>query len=170
MDLKTYIRDIPDFPKKGVVFKDITPLLQNPGVFNAAIYQMYEKVKDKKYDYVVSIESRGFLFGAPLALKLGTGFIPVRKAGKLPYRTKETTATKEYGKDKLYIHEDAIQYGNSVLIVDDLLATGGTAEAVAKLVEEMGGHVDGMLFLIELSFLNGRQKLEKYPVTSIIQY
>lgn len=170
MDLKRYIRDVPDFPKKGIVFKDITPLLQNQQAFNQAIYQMYEKVQDKKVDYVVSVESRGFIFGAPLALKLGAGFIPIRKPGKLPYRVKEATYMKEYGEDKLCIHEDAIQHGSTVLIVDDLLATGGTIETTAKLVEDMGGVVEQILFLIELSFLKGREKIQKYPVTSILVY
>lgn len=170
MDLKKFIRDVPNFPKKGIVFKDITPLLQNPDAFNDAIFQLYDKVKHHKFDYVVSLESRGFIFGAPLALKLGAGFIPVRKPGKLPYRVKEATYEKEYGQDKLAIHEDAIQFGSSVLIVDDLLATGGSAEATARLIEELGGRVDQMLFLIELGFLNGRQKLTKYKVESIMAY
>lgn len=170
MDLKKYIRDVPDFPKKGVVFKDITPLLQNPMAFNNAVIQMFQKVKDHEFDYVVSIESRGFIFGAPLALKLGAGFIPVRKPGKLPYKTREAPCMKEYGEDKLCVHEDAIQYGNSVLIVDDLLATGGTIEATAKLIEDMGGKVEQLLFLIELAFLKGREKLQGYPLTSLITY
>jgi len=127
-------------------------------------------VKHQKYDYVVSMESRGFIFGAPLALKLGCGFVPIRKPGKLPYRTKEATCEKEYGKDTLCIHEDAIPYGSSVLIVDDLLATGGTVEAAAKLIRDVGGRVDGALFLLELSFLKGRDKLYPTPVTSIITY
>ena len=129
-----------------------------------------EKVKDKKVDYVVSMEARGFIFGAPLALKLGAGFVPIRKPGKLPYRTKEASYMKEYGEDKLCIHEDAIPFGSSVLIVDDLLATGGTVETTAKLVEEVGGHIEQILFLVELGFLNGREKLMKYPITSIISY
>jgi adenine phosphoribosyltransferase len=170
MDLKKYIRDVPDFPKKGIIFKDITPLLQNSAAFSDAVFQMYEKVKHQKFDYVVSMESRGFLFGAPLALKLGAGFIPVRKPGKLPYKVKEATCVKEYGEDKLCIHEDAIPYGSSVLIVDDLLATGGTVETTAKLVTDVGGRVEHMLFLIELTFLKGRDKLRPYQVTSIIQY
>ncbi len=152
------------------MFKDITPLLQNSSAFNQAIIEMYHRVKDKKIDYVVSMEARGFIFGAPLALKLGAGFIPVRKPGKLPYRTKEGTCMKEYGEDKLCIHEDAFPFGSSVLIVDDLLATGGTVETTAKLVEGLGAHVDGLLFLIELGFLNGRQKLQKYDVMSLIAY
>jgi len=170
MDLKKYIRDVPDFPKKGVIFKDITPLLQNAEAFNHAIYQMYERVKHQKFDYVVSMESRGFLFGAPLALKLGCGFVPIRKPGKLPWKTKEGVCTKEYGEDKLCIHEDAIPYGSSVLIVDDLLATGGTVETAVKLITDTGGRVEGALFLVELTFLKGRDKLYPIPVTSIIQY
>lgn len=170
MDLKKYIRDIPDFPQKGVVFKDITPLLQNAEAFNDAIFQMYERIKRQEFDYVVSVESRGFILGAPLALKLGAGFIPIRKPGKLPYKVKEISCMKEYGEDKLCMHEDAIPYGSSVLIVDDLLATGGTVETAAKLVEEVGGRVDQLLFLIELTFLKGREKLHQYPVGSIIVY
>ena len=131
---------------------------------------MYERIKHHKFDYVVSMESRGFIFGAPLALKLGAGFIPIRKPGKLPYKVKEGTCTKEYGKDKLCIHEDAIPYGSSVLMVDDLLATGGTMETATKLVTDVGGRVEHILFLIELTFLRGREKLKQYPVTSIIQY
>jgi adenine phosphoribosyltransferase len=170
MDLKNYIRDIPDFPNEGIIFKDITPLLQNADAFNQAIIEMYHKVKDKKIDYVVSMEARGFIFGAPLALKLGAGFIPIRKPGKLPYRIKEAVCMKEYGEDKLCIHEDAVQYGSNVLIVDDLLATGGTVETTAKLVEEIGGKVEGLLFLVELSFLKGRDKLQKYEINSLITY
>jgi adenine phosphoribosyltransferase len=170
MELKKYIRDVPDFPKKGIIFKDITPLLQNAEAFNNAIFQMYERVKDHKFDYVVSLESRGFLFGAPLALKLGCGFIPIRKPGKLPYKTKEAACSKEYGSDKLCIHEDAIPYGSSILLVDDLLATGGSAETAIKLITEAGGRVEATLFLIELTFLKGREKLHPYPVSSIIIY
>jgi len=170
MDLKRYIRDIPDFPKEGINFKDITPLLQNQAAFNAAIFQMYEKVKDKKIDYVVSMEARGFIFGAPLALKLGVGFVPIRKPGKLPYKVKEASCMKEYGEDKLCIHEDAIPFGSSVLIVDDLLATGGTVEASAKLVNEVGGKIVGLLFLIELTYLNGKEKLGDYVVDSLVSY
>jgi adenine phosphoribosyltransferase len=170
MDLKQFIRDIPDFPKKGIVFKDITPLLQNSDAFNHAIYEMYNKVKEKEFDYVVSMEARGFIFGAPLALKLGAGFVPVRKSGKLPYKVKEGACQKEYGKDKLCIHEDAVQYGSSVLIVDDLLATGGTVETTAKLVEEVGGRVNQILFLVELDALKGREKLQGYMVDSVLHY
>ena len=170
MDLKNFIRDIPDFPKEGIVFKDITPLLQDSEAFNDAIIQLYEKVKDKKIDYVVSMEARGFIFGAPLALKLGAGFVPIRKPGKLPFKTKEATCVKEYGEDKLCIHEDAIPYGSTVLIVDDLLATGGTVETTAKLVEEVGGRIEGLLFLVELTFLKGREKLQKYEVTALLEY
>ncbi len=169
-DLKKYIRDVPDFPKKGIVFKDITPLLQNADALNHAIFQMYDRVKHQKFDYVVSMESRGFIFGAPLALKLGAGFVPIRKPGKLPYRIKEAACSKEYGKDTLCIHEDAISYGSSVLIVDDLLATGGTAETAKKLITDAGGRVEQMLFLVELTFLKGRDKLYPTPVTSIVQY
>jgi adenine phosphoribosyltransferase len=170
MDIKNYIRDVPNFPKEGIMFKDITPLLQNADAFNQSVIEMYNRVKDKKVDYVVSMEARGFIFGAPLALKLGAGFIPIRKPGKLPYRVKEAICMKEYGEDKLCIHEDAVPYGSNVLIVDDLLATGGTVETTAKLVEEIGGNVVGLLFLIELGFLKGREKLQKYEINSLINY
>jgi len=170
MDLKGHIRDIQDFPKKGILFRDITPLLQNSEAFNESILQMYEKVKDRNIDYVVSMEARGFIFGAPLALKLGVGFIPIRKPGKLPYKVKEATCMKEYGEDTLCIHEDAIPEGSKVLIVDDLLATGGTVETTAKLVESLGGEIESLLFLIELSSLNGRKNLGKYNIDSLLVY
>ncbi len=170
MDLKKYIRDVPDFPKKGILFKDITPLLQSPKAFPDAIEQMYERAKGKRVDYVVSMEARGFIFGAPLAIRLGAGFVPIRKPGKLPYRVVEESYMKEYGEDKLCMHEDAIKPGSRVLIVDDLLATGGTVEAACRLVERMGGEVVGTLFLIELTFLKGRERLAGYDVEALIKF
>jgi adenine phosphoribosyltransferase len=170
MDLKKYIRDIPDFPQKGIIFKDITPLLQNAGAFNYVIDLFYKEAKGRKIDYVVSVESRGFIFGAPLAIKLGAGFIPVRKPGKLPYLTVDACYLKEYGEDTLCMHQDALKKGSRVIIVDDLLATGGTTKATANLVEQLGGNVELILFLIELEFLKGRERLSRYKLKSFIKY
>ena len=170
MDLKNYIRDIPDFPKKGIIFKDITTLLMNGDAFKYAIDQIAEHYKDKNIDLVVGVESRGFIVGAAVAYKLGVGFIPVRKPGKLPYKTIKATYTLEYGTDTIEMHEDAIRRSEKILIVDDLLATGGTASAMIELVTRLGGEVIGIAFIIELSFLNGRNKLQGYEVFSLIQY
>jgi len=170
MDLTQYIRDIPDFPKKGIIFKDITPLLQDKDAFKYTLDALYEKAKDMEIDYIVSVESRGFIFGAPLADRLGCGFIPIRKPGKLPYLVVDFCYEKEYGEDTLCMHQDALTPGSKVLIVDDLLATGGTTQATAGLVEQLGGEVVGILFVIELNFLKGREKLPKYDIESLIQY
>ncbi len=170
INLKKIIRDIPDFPKKGIIFKDITPLLQVPEALKKSVDKIVNKFKDKKIDVVVSIESRGFIFGSAVAYKLGTGFVPVRKKGKLPFRTHQVTYDLEYGTDTLEIHSDAIKEGARVLIVDDLLATGGTAKAVAELVEKLKGKVAGIAFLIELTFLKGREKIKDYPVVTFIKY
>ncbi len=168
--LKTIIRDIPDFPKKGILFKDITPLLKEPKAFHEAIDTMTEWLLPEKPDYILGIESRGFIFSPVLAYKLNAGFIPVRKKGKLPHETEEVAYALEYGEAVLEIHRDAVSAGARVAIVDDLLATGGTALAAAHLVEKLGGKVVSMSFLIELSFLNGREKLTHYPVKSVITY
>lgn len=170
MELKNFIRDVPDFPVKGIIFKDITTLLKDKNAFLEAFNQLYEKVSNLKVDKVVSIESRGFIFGSLLAYKLNAGFVPVRKPGKLPGEKISETYLLEYGTDSLEIHKDAINPGEKILIHDDLLATGGTVEAVCKLVEKLGGEIIGIVFLIELSFLNGREKLKKYDVSSIIKY
>ncbi len=169
-DLKNYIRDIVDFPKKGIIFKDITPLLKNPKTLNLTVELFCEHFKNKKIDKVVSMEARGFIFGSIVAYKLGCGFIPVRKKGKLPYKTVSIEYKLEYGKDILEIHKDAIEKDDNVLIVDDVLATGGTAEAVAKLVEKCGGKVVCLGFLIELTYLNPKQKLKSYNIVSLIKY
>jgi len=169
-DLKQLIRDVPDFPKKGIIFKDITPLIGNPKAYQKAINAFAERYKEKKIDKVVSVEARGFLFGAPLAYKLGAGIIPVRKPGKLPFHTNRIDYELEYGTDSLDIHKDAIKNGERVLIVDDLLATGGTITAVSKLVEQLKGEIIELAFLIELKFLNGREKLKQYPVFSLITF
>ena len=170
LDLEKYIRDIPDFPKEGVVFKDITPLLANPEATQEVINQFVEKLKGKKIDKVVGMESRGFLFGILLAQKLNAGFVPVRKPKKLPYKTLNASYELEYGMDTLEIHIDAIQKGDKVVIHDDVLATGGPAKAVCELVERLGGEIVQMNFLMELTFLNGREKLVNRPVFSALTY
>ncbi len=170
LDLKSAIRDVPDFPKKGIIFKDITPLLGQPELFKEIIEQTAAHFKTRNIDKVLAIESRGFIFGGPLACELGAGFVPIRKKGKLPYKTASASYSLEYGTDTLEMHEDAFKPGERVLIADDLLATGGTAKATAELAEKMGGKVAGFSFLIVLEFLNGRKKLEGYDIFSLIQY
>ncbi|CRF31435.1 Adenine phosphoribosyltransferase [Brachyspira suanatina] len=170
MELKDYIRNIQDYPKKGILFRDITTLLQNKDAFKYAIDKMAEQISSEKIDYIVGAESRGFLIGSALAYKLNCGFIPVRKKGKLPYKTISEEYALEYGTDTLYMHEDAIKKGERVLIVDDLIATGGTALAMIKMVEKLEGVVVGSSFLIELKELNGRKEIEKYPVNVLIEY
>ena len=169
-DLKGLIRSIPDFPKKGIVFRDITPLLADADGFKQAVEAIAKRFKAAKPEMVVGVEARGFIIGPAVALKLDAGFIPVRKPGKLPYKTKSASYQLEYGTDKIEIHADAVQPGQKVLIVDDLLATGGTAAATCDLVETMGGKIVGCAFLIELSFLNGREKLKKHDVFTLIDY
>lgn len=170
MDLKNYVRDIPDFPQPGILFRDITPLLKSPEAFEFAIDSLAREAKAKKIEVVVGIESRGFIFGAPLAYKLGLPFVPVRKAGKLPAARKSVEYSLEYGSSKIEIHQDSLLAGQRVLIIDDLLATGGTAAAAAKLVELLEAEVALMLFVIELQFLKGRDLLKKYPLSSLISY
>lgn len=169
-DLKKAIRDIPDFPKKGIIFKDITPLLQDPALFRKAVDALCEKFKNANVDVVAAIESRGFIFGAAIAYKLGVSFIPVRKKGKLPYDTHSATYQLEYGEDTLEIHRDAVSAGNRVLIIDDLLATGGTLGAVVDLLTKAGGEIAGIGFLIELTFLKGREKNKGRDIFSLIQF
>lgn len=170
MDYKKYIREVPDFPKRGILFYDITTLLMEPAVLKNIIADMAERTKGMKITKVAAVESRGFIFGVPLALMLGVPFIPIRKPGKLPYKTKRHEYTLEYGKDSVEIHEDAISKGDQILLVDDLLATGGTIQASADLVKECGGSVAGMMFVIELNFLKGRDKLKGYKVESLVRY
>lgn len=162
------IRDIPDFPKPGVIFKDITPVLQHPQAFAEVVERMVDYAQAKKPDVVIGIESRGFILGAPVAMALGKPFVPVRKIGKLPHDTVQAEYALEYGTSAVEMHKDAITPGHRVLIVDDLLATGGTAAASARLVEELGGQVAAIVFLIELSFLHGRDQLKGYDVKSLI--
>ncbi|MEJ2495365.1 MAG: adenine phosphoribosyltransferase [Ignavibacteriaceae bacterium] len=169
-DLKKYIRSIKDFPKKGIMFRDITTLLQEPKVLSETLEQLINFTRGLKIDKVVGIESRGFIFGSLLADRLNAGFIPIRKPGKLPAETVSETYELEYGTDKIEIHKDAIKTGENVLLHDDLLATGGTAEASCKLIEKLGGKIVQISFLIELTFLNGKEKLNKYDVRSIIKY
>jgi len=170
MDLRKYIRDVPDFPKEGIIFKDITTLISNGNAFKYAVDKMIEPFKEENIDRIIGIESRGFLFGGAMAYILGTGVNIARKPGKLPWKTIREEYSLEYGTNALEIHMDAVKDGEKILIVDDLLATGGTALAVAKLVERLGGSVVGISFLIELTFLNGRKKLEGYKVHSVIEY
>ncbi len=181
-DLKTIIRNIPDFPKKGIVFRDITPLIGDKNRFKHVIDELAKRYKDKKIDYIVSVESRGFIFGAALSYVLGCGLVPVRKKGKLPFGTYEVTYDLEYGKDTLEIHKDAFEKATEgetlkrsrgrkrVLILDDLLATGGTTCAAIDLVKRLGGEVVEAAFVIELEFLKGREKIKGVPVFSLVKY
>ncbi len=169
-DLKKYIRSIKDFPKPGIMFRDITTLLKNPEAFKITLEQLSEQVKDLKITKVAGIESRGFIFGALLAEKHNVGFIPIRKPGKLPAEKVSESYQLEYGTDSIEIHKDAISKGDRVLLHDDLLATGGTAEAACNLIAKLGGNVVQVSFIIELSFLKGRQKLSQYKVVSLIDY
>lgn len=170
MELRSYIREIPDFPKPGISYKDITPLLQSPQAMRVALDLFMEKLQNKNIDKVVGIESRGFFFATLLADQLNAGFVPVRKPGKLPFVTYTENYDLEYGTDSLQIHEDAIAEGENVLIHDDVLATGGTASAAARLIEKCGGTIVQCNFLIELSFLEGAQKLKNYQVESLLKY
>ena len=169
-ELKRLIRDVPDFPKPGIVFKDITTLLRQPDAFRTVIDRFVERYRGEKIDLVLGIESRGFILGPPVAYMLGAGFVPVRKPGKLPAETVGEVYSLEYGSDGLEIHSDAVEPGQSVLIVDDLLATGGTARAAVALVRRLGGTVVGLAFLIELDFLNGREKVPDLSVFSLLRY
>ncbi len=168
--LKKIIRDIHDFPKKGIIFKDITTLLRDPLSYQKTVDLLAHRYISKKIDLVVGIEARGFIVGAALAYKLGAGVVLVRKAGKLPYKTHKETYDLEYGSDTLEIHSDAIEKGQNVLIADDLLATGGTVSAVIKLIEKMGGNIIECAFLSELEFLNGKEKLSPYSVFSLVKF
>ncbi len=169
-DLKGHIRDIPDFPKEGIIFKDITTLLKDKDAFKKSVDLFAKKFKKENIDLVVGVEARGFIFGAALAYKLGAGFVPVRKKGKLPSKTKSVSYELEYGTDILEMHEDAINSKTRVLIVDDLLATGGTIQAVIELVKAEKAVIAGVAFLVELRFLKGKNKLKDLPVYSVIKY
>jgi adenine phosphoribosyltransferase len=170
MDLKQHIRNVPDFPRTGILFYDITTLLRDPQGFTMTIDMLSMPYLDQGIDAVIGIESRGFILGGAVAQRLGAGFVPIRKPGKLPAKAIKESYDLEYGKDALEIHEDAVEKGQRVLIVDDVLATGGTAAAAAQLVKTLGGELHGMAFLIELLFLNGRSKLADQRVFSVLQY
>ncbi len=170
MELAILIRDVPDFPVPGILFKDITTLIRDPKAFREAVDLLTAHYADASIEMVASIESRGFIFGAPLAYHLGAGFVPIRKQGKLPSTSISESYTLEYGTNILEVHEDAIQPGQRVLVVDDLLATGGSALAAVKLMERLGGEVAGVACVVELDFLNGRDKLDKYDVLSLIHF
>lgn len=168
--VEDYVRTIPDFPEPGIMFRDITSVLQDPDGLQAAVEEMEELLKDVEFDLVVGPESRGFIFGVPIAYNLHRGFVPVRKKGKLPCETVEMTYDLEYGTATIELHKDAVKPGQKVVIVDDLIATGGTIEAIVKLVEQLGGEVVKIIFLMELEGLNGREKLKGYDMDAVIRY
>lgn len=170
MDLYSFIRDVPDFPKPGIVFKDITPMLADPAALRASIDQMAERVRAHDVERIVGIESRGFIFGVPIAAQLGIGFTPVRKPRKLPWKTRSVEYDLEYGKDTLEIHEDGVEHGQRVAIVDDLLATGGTAKAATILVQGLGAVIAGCFFAVELGFLKGREKLADHHCDALVHF
>ncbi|MBC7232453.1 MAG: adenine phosphoribosyltransferase [Chloroflexi bacterium] len=170
MNLAKLIRDVPDFPVKGVLFKDITTLLKDPDAFQEAIDGLIDRFLDEEIDIVAAIEARGFIFGAPLAYELAAGFVPIRKPGKLPWETISASYTLEYGTNTLEIHKDAIQPGQRVLLVDDVLATGGSAKAAAELIERLGGKIVSIVFLVDLTYLKGMEKLQGYDVFSLIKF
>src|SRR5215472_4455686 len=168
--LRAGVRDVPDFPKKGIVFKDITPILSDPALFRASIDLFLERCRGKKIDKIVGIDARGFLFGSAVAYELGVGFVPIRKRGKLPYRTEIAKYSLEYGEAEMEMHIDAMKAGEKVVLVDDLLATGGTSAAAAVLIRNAGANLIEAQFLIELEFLEGRKRLEPTPITSFLKY
>ena len=169
-ELRAAVRDVPDFPKRGIVFKDITPVLSDPVLFRASIDLFLERCRGLKIDKIVGIDARGFLFGSAVAYELGVGFVPIRKRGKLPYTTETAKYSLEYGDAEMEMHVDAISAGERIVLVDDLLATGGTSAAAAVLIRKAGGHLLEAQFLIELEFLHGRKRLEPTPVTSFLKY
>lgn len=170
MDLKKIVRDVHDFPKPGIIFKDITPLLENSEAFQYTINKLIEEFKDKEIDVIVGIDARGFIFASVLAYAMKKSLALVRKKGKLPYQTISYTYELEYGEDTIELHQDSIPKGSKVLIVDDLLATGGTANAAGHLIEQMGGKVAALAFIVELNFLKGRERLKDFEVFSLLQY
>jgi len=170
LDLRARVRDVPDFPKEGIVFKDVMPLIADPEYFAETIRRLAEWARPREPDLILGAEARGFIFGGALAYALGAGFIAARKPGKLPRETIEATFDLEYGTDSLQVHRDAVQPGARVIVLDDVLATGGTAKAKLELVEQLGGVVAGVVFVIELTFLHGRDRLDGYDVHSLIQY
>lgn len=169
MNYHDCIREIPDFPKEGILFKDITPIFKNSEAFHSLMEELHERVKDIEFDYIAGIEARGFLIGAPLALRMNKGFVPVRKKGKLPGAVVRAEYDLEYGSNVLEMHADAFEPGSRILIIDDLLATGGTVAASIEMIEKLQGTVAGLAFIIELTFLKGRERLQSYPVVSLIE-
>lgn len=170
MELKSFIRDIPDFPQPGILFRDITPLLGDRQALDAAIAALVEPFTDDRIDLVAAVEARGFIFGSAVARALGAGFVPIRKQGKLPWRTAQVSYDLEYGRDTLEVHRDALHPGSRVLMIDDLLATGGTMAAACKLMESLDAQIAGLTFLVELTGLTGRDKLGEYRIHSVIKY
>jgi adenine phosphoribosyltransferase len=170
IDFKSYIREFPDWPKEGILFRDITPILLHPWVFHAAVDAMCDGFTAKEIDFVAAIEARGFIFGATVAERLGVGFVPIRKKGKLPGQIESITYDLEYGTDTLQVRSNAIEHGSNVLMVDDLLATAGTMCSACRLIERVGGRIAGVSFFIELAYLHGREKLSDYKVTSVVSY
>ncbi len=168
--LRAGVRDVPDFPKKGIVFKDITPILNNGALFKASIDVFIERCRGKKVDKIVGIDARGFLFGSVVAYELGVGFVPLRKKGRLPYKTESAKYSLEYGEAEMELHVDAITRGERIILIDDLLATGGTSASAATLIKKVGGELLEAIFLIELEFLHGREKLAPTPVISFLKY
>jgi adenine phosphoribosyltransferase len=168
--LRTAVRDVPDFPKKGIIFKDITPILKDGALFRASVDVFLEQCRGKKIDKVVGIDARGFLFGSAVAYELGIGFVPLRKKGRLPYKTESAAYTLEYGEAEMELHIDAITPGEQIVLIDDLLATGGTSASAVTLINKVGGELVAAIFLIELEFLHGREKLDQTPVISFLKY
>ena len=168
--LRTAVRDVPDFPKKGIIFKDITPILKDGGLFRASVDVFLEQCRGKKIDKIVGIDARGFLFGSAVAYELGVGFVPLRKKGRLPYKTESAKYSLEYGEAEMELHIDAITRGEQIVLIDDLLATGGTSASAATLIKKVGGELVEAIFLIELEFLRGREKLAPTPVISFLKY
>jgi adenine phosphoribosyltransferase len=168
--LRAAVRDVPDFPKKGIIFKDITPILKDGVLFRASIDVFLEQCKGKKLDKIVGIDARGFVFGSAVAYELGIGFVPLRKKGRLPYKTESAAYTLEYGEAEMELHIDAIVPGEKIVLIDDLLATGGTSASAVTLIKKVGGQLIDAIFLIELEFLHGREKLAPTPVTSFLKY
>jgi len=168
--LRAGVRDVPDFPNKGIVFKDITPILKDGALFRASIDLFLERFQEKRIDKIVGIDARGFLFGSAVAYELGIGFVPLRKKGRLPYKTESAKYSLEYGEAEMELHIDAITRGEQIILIDDLLATGGTSASAAKLIKIVGGQLVEAIFLIELEFLHGREKLTPTPVTSFLKY
>ena len=169
-EVRAAVRDVPDFPKRGIVFKDITPVLSDPVLFRASVDLFLERCRGLKIDKIVGIDARGFLFGSAVAYELGVGFVPIRKRGKLPYRTETAKYSLEYGEAEMEMHVDAMSAGERIVLVDDLLATGGTSAAAAVLIRKAGGHLLEAQFLIELESLHGRKRLQPTPVTAFLKY